>query len=99
MLMIPIMNAHSQAIWQTQVPREMQGRVFSVRRLIAQFTFPLSTFIFGLLGGYFNPGLIFVALGGILVLFGLGQFGNPYLLRVEDKTWIENLAAKRLVAE
>jgi len=26
--MIPFMNAHSQAIWQTQVPRELQGRVF-----------------------------------------------------------------------
>src|SRR5262249_35922706 len=32
--MVPLMNAHSQAIWQTQVPRDMQGRVFSVRRLI-----------------------------------------------------------------
>ena len=51
---IPIMNAHSQAIWQTQTPRELQGRVFSVRRLIAQCTWPLSTALAGLAGGLFN---------------------------------------------
>jgi MFS transporter, DHA3 family, macrolide efflux protein len=33
--MHPILNAHSQSIWQTHTPREMQGRVFSIRRLIA----------------------------------------------------------------
>ena len=41
MFFFPISNVHSQAIWQTQTPRELQGRVFSVRRLIAQFTSPL----------------------------------------------------------
>ncbi len=35
---LPAINAHSQSIWQAQVPRELQGRVFSVRRLIAQCT-------------------------------------------------------------
>ncbi len=28
--MNPILNAHSQAIWQRQTPRELQGRVFAV---------------------------------------------------------------------
>src|SRR5262249_19325959 len=27
--MHPLLNAHSQAIWQTQTPKEMQGRVFA----------------------------------------------------------------------
>ncbi len=32
-----VANASSQAIWQSIVPVEMQGRVFSARRFIAQF--------------------------------------------------------------
>jgi MFS transporter, DHA3 family, macrolide efflux protein len=91
--MIPFMNAHSQTIWQTQTPRELQGRVFSVRRLIAQFTFPLGTAIAGILGGVFNPGLLFLVMGSILVLFCIAQLFNPYLLRVEDKAFLDGLAA------
>jgi hypothetical protein len=34
---MPIINGSNQAIWQAKVPPEVQGRVFSVRRLIAQF--------------------------------------------------------------
>jgi DHA3 family macrolide efflux protein-like MFS transporter len=37
----PIMNGSSQAIWQVKVPPDLQGRVFAVRRLIAQLTAPL----------------------------------------------------------
>jgi hypothetical protein len=92
-VMVPIMNAHSQAIWQTQTPRELQGRVFAVRRLIAQFTWPLSTAIAGIVGGMFNPGAVVAVLGGILVLFCVGQMFNPYLLRVEDKDYLDQLAA------
>ncbi|MCB8942273.1 MAG: MFS transporter [Ardenticatenaceae bacterium] len=46
-LIIPILNGSNQAIWQTKVPPEIQGRVFSVRRLIAQITAPLATAITG----------------------------------------------------
>ncbi len=91
----PIMNAHSQAIWQTQVPRELQGRVFSVRRVIAQFTWPLSTAIGGWLGGIFDPGGVVLVLGIILVVFCVAQLFNPILLRVEDKDYLEALAASR----
>ena len=91
---IPIMNAHSQAIWQTQTPRELQGRVFSVRRLIAQCTWPLSTALAGLAGGLFNPGAVVAVLGAILVVFCIGQMFNPYLLRVEDKAFLDQLAAR-----
>ena len=93
--MIPVMNAHSQAIWQTQTPRHLQGRVFAVRRVIAQCTWPLSTALAGLLGGLFNPGMVMTVLGGILVLFCTAQLFNPYLMRVEDKAWLDRLAAER----
>jgi MFS family permease len=92
--MTPIMNAHSQAIWQTQTPRELQGRVFSVRRLIAQFTWPLSTALAGLAGGLFDPGMVMAALGAVLVVFCVAQFFNPYLRRIEDKGYLDDLAAR-----
>jgi MFS family permease len=95
---IPIMNSHSQTIWQTQTPRELQGRVFSVRRLIAQFSGPLSTAIAGVVGGLFNPGVVLAVLGGILVVFCMGQMFNPYLLRVEDRDYLEELAAQATAA-
>ncbi|MBI5304685.1 MAG: MFS transporter [Chloroflexi bacterium] len=97
--MLPITNAHSQAIWQTQTPRELQGRVFAVRRLIAQFTWPLSTALAGLLGGWFNPGAVIAVLGAILVVFCIAQMFNPYLVRVEDKAWLDRLAAQAEAAE
>jgi MFS transporter, DHA3 family, macrolide efflux protein len=92
--MTPILNAHSQAIWQSQTPRELQGRVFSVRRLIAQFTWPLSTALAGLAGGLFDPGVVMAVLGGVLVVFCAAQFFNPYLRRIEDKGYLDDLAAR-----
>jgi len=32
---VPLLNASSQTIWQARVPPELQGRVFSLRRMIA----------------------------------------------------------------
>ncbi|PYE48968.1 MFS transporter [Deinococcus yavapaiensis] len=93
--MTPILNAHSQAIWQTQVPPEMQGRVFSVRRLIAQCTGPFSTFLAGIAGGVFSPSSVLLVLGIVQVVFCIAQLFNPYLRRVEDKAWLERIAAKR----
>jgi hypothetical protein len=94
-VMSPLLNAHSQTIWQTQTPRELQGRVFSVRRLIAQCTLPVGALSAGSLAGLFDPGLVLAALGALLVLFCTAQLFNPYLLRVEDKEWLDQLAASR----
>lgn len=90
----PIMNAHSQTIWQTQTPRELQGRVFAVRRLIAQFSSPLAVFLSGVVGGLFDPGLFLAVLGGFTALFCLGQLFNRQLLRVEDKAELDRVAAE-----
>jgi len=88
------MNSHSQTIWQIQTPHELQGRVFSVRRLIAQFTWPLSNFVMGALASAFDPGAIVSVLGAILVIWCLAGLVNPYLMRVEDREWIEAQALK-----
>lgn len=92
--MTPIMNAHSQTIWQTQTPHELQGRVFAVRRLIAQFTWPMSAALAGWAAGRFDPGLVVAALGAVLVIFCVGQLFNPYLLNVENKAMLDEMAAR-----
>jgi MFS family permease len=92
--MVPIMNSHSQTIWQTQTPRELQGRVFSVRRLIAQFTSPMGVALAGWVGGQFDPGLVIATSGALLLAFSSVQLFNPYLMRVEDKVWLDTMAAE-----
>ena len=82
--MHPILNAHSQSIWQAHTPRELQGRVFSIRRLIAWTVLPFSTAAGGALAGAFDPGYVFASLGLLWVLFCGVQLFNPSLLRVED---------------
>lgn len=81
---VPIVAAHSHAIWQSQVPPELQGRVFAVRRIIAQFTAPLMTAVAGFLGGAFNPGTVVSVMGFGMLLFATFQLFNPHLLRVEQ---------------
>lgn len=44
---MPLLNGSNQAIWQSKVAPDVQGRVFSVRRLIAQITTPIAMLIAG----------------------------------------------------
>ena len=56
---IPMINASSQAIWQSKTPQDVQGRVFAVRRMIAQFTVPIGDFAAGPLADkIFNPAML-----------------------------------------
>ncbi len=89
----PITNAHSQSIWQMQTPSEKQGRVFAVRRVIAQFTLPVATVLAGVVGGFFEPSAVIAGAGLVWVVFLGLQLANPYLRRVEDKEWLEGLAS------
>jgi hypothetical protein len=50
-------------------------------------------------GGLFNPGAVIVVLGAIYVVFCLAQLFNPYLLRVEDKDWLDAMAARAASTE
>jgi hypothetical protein len=51
-LFIPLVNGSNQAIWQSKVAPDVQGRVFSARMLIAWMTNPLSPLIAGTLADY-----------------------------------------------
>jgi MFS family permease len=46
-IFFPIVNSSNQAIWQAKVAPDVQGRVFSVRRLIAWLVNPIATLIAG----------------------------------------------------
>lgn len=48
----PLVNASNQALWQAKVAPDLQGRVFSARRLIAWFTNPISPIIGGALADF-----------------------------------------------
>jgi DHA3 family macrolide efflux protein-like MFS transporter len=54
----PIINGSNQAIWQSKVAPDVQGRVFSARMLIAWMTNPISPLIAGTLADYvFEPAM------------------------------------------
>ncbi|MDX2140671.1 MAG: MFS transporter [Chloroflexota bacterium] len=46
-LTAPIINGSNQSIWQSKVPPDIQGKVFSIRRLIAWFVNPIAALIIG----------------------------------------------------
>lgn len=71
---IPIVNGSNQAIWQAKVAPDVQGRVFAVRRLIAQITAPLAMLIAGPLADQlFEP---FMASGSTLAQQVSGLVGT-----------------------
>jgi MFS family permease len=72
MLIMPIPNGSSQALWQSKTAPDVQGRVFAVRRMIAQFTQPISIILAGpLIDRIFQPlmndgGLLAESIGHII---------------------------------
>ena len=52
MIFSALINTSNQAIWQAKVAPDLQGRVFSARRLIAWFTQPIAPLIAGALADY-----------------------------------------------
>jgi MFS family permease len=59
MITMPIINGSSQAIWQSKVDPDVQGRVFAVRRMIAMSMTPLAYLLAGPLVDYvFRPLLV-----------------------------------------
>jgi len=73
-LMSPLINTSNQSIWQSKVAPDVQGRVFSARRLIAWFTQPIAPLIAGVLADFvLEPQM--QASSGLSNVFG-GLFGT-----------------------
>lgn len=76
MFALPMLNGASQALWQSKVAPDLQGRVFAVRRMVAWSTLPLAYIIAGPLADkVFEP---LMAAGGPLAgsigqLIGTGK--------------------------
>jgi len=69
MFFIPIINGSNQAIWQSKVAPDVQGRVFATRLLIAQISVPVSMLLAGPLADrVFEPAMM--ANGGLASTFG-----------------------------
>ncbi|GAA5513297.1 hypothetical protein Dcar01_02030 [Deinococcus carri] len=92
---MPITNAHSGGIWQSQVPRELQGRVFAVRRMIGRITVPLGMALVTGLSASLPPGPVIAAMGVLVIAICAWQLLNPRVQRVEDREYLEGLAAAR----
>lgn len=66
---IPIINGSSQAIWQSKVAPDVQGRVFAARSMIAQIGAPVAMLLAGpLADNVFGPAML--PGGGLAELFG-----------------------------
>ncbi|MCX6086681.1 MAG: hypothetical protein NTW63_02865, partial [Caldiserica bacterium] len=72
MVVMTIINGSNQAIWQSKVPPALQGRVFSVRRLVAQVTVPVAMLASGPLADkVFGPAMM--PAGSLAPVFGWGR--------------------------
>lgn len=73
---IPIINASSQALWQSKVDPGIQGRVFSLRRMLGTSLYPLAIIAAGpLVDHVFNPLLVEGGLlaGSVGQVIGVGE--------------------------
>jgi MFS family permease len=82
----PMVIASSQAIWQSKVPLALQGRVFSVRRMVAQLSAPMAYLLAGPLADrvfepLLSPGGALAGSVGALVGVGKGR-GIGFLFMV-----------------
>ncbi|MCH5324317.1 MAG: MFS transporter [Eubacterium sp.] len=71
-LTIPLMNANMDVIFRTDIPAEMQGRVYSCRNTLQFFTIPVGFLLGGaLIDGVFEPLIAEQPAGSILTaVFG-----------------------------
>ena len=78
---LPVANVSSEAIWASTVPRELLGRVYAVRRTLAQITAPIAMLFSGVLAELF--GLYPVLL--VSVILGLLTLGYSWFLTALPK--------------
>jgi MFS family permease len=75
---VPFTNILISTIYQETVPKDLRGRVFSVRLVIGQGSLPLGVFFGGLLSIWFSVQQTVLLLGFIIVLFAtVGIFISP----------------------
>ena len=89
-------NVHSQAIWQSVVPPELQGRVMSVRMVIAWSLNPFSMLFAGIISdaiGYYTLFLACAILGSLYLMFAWFFTGLP---RVEEDLGLKERSSSNI---
>lgn len=80
-LVIPLMGANYDVIFRSNVPKEMQGRVYSVRNALQFFTIPVGYFLGGfLVDEVFEPYMESMENGLLTNIFGRGKGSGAALL-------------------
>lgn len=80
-IFIPLMSANYDVIFRSNVPKEMQGRVYSVRNTLQFFTIPVGYFLGGLLvDDVFEPFMKNIKIKPLIDIFGLGKGSGAALL-------------------
>ncbi|MFX0210402.1 MAG: MFS transporter [Candidatus Hodarchaeota archaeon] len=86
---LPLANVSSETIWAKTVPKELLGRVYAVRRTIAQISGPVATLLTGFLAEFIGviPILLMCSILGIFIL-GYSWFFTAFPsveLRLQEK--------------
>lgn len=80
-IVIPLMSANYDVIFRTNVPKKMQGRVYSVRNTLQFFTIPVGYFLGGLLvDSVFEPFMASAQIPWLSAVFGTGKGSGAALL-------------------
>jgi DHA3 family macrolide efflux protein-like MFS transporter len=80
----PIANGPLQAIMQTYVPANMQGRVFTLIGSLATAMMPLSMIIAAPIAQWLGVRAWFIIGGVVTILIGFGAFLLPKVVHIED---------------
>jgi DHA3 family macrolide efflux protein-like MFS transporter len=82
--MSPIANGPIQALMQTHVPPEMQGRVFTMTGSLCTAMMPLSMIVAAPVANALGVGAWFLIGGSITILMGVVGLATPVIFRLED---------------
>lgn len=86
---LPVANVSSETIWAGTVPKELLGRVYAVRRTVAQISGPVATLLTGLLAEVIGviPILLMCSVLGLFLL-GYSWFFTAFPsveIRIQEK--------------
>ena len=84
-LMMPITNGPIQAIMQSTIAPEMQGRIFALIGSLSQAMAPLGLLIAGPIADQFSVPIFFMVAGIGTLLMGVSGFLIPPVFNIEEK--------------
>ena len=84
-LLVGPLNTASYTLWQSLTPPHMLARALSVRRFMAQGSFPVGTAIAGWVAAVMEPWLVLVLSGAALTLWCAAQLFHPQFATLEER--------------